>query len=502
MRLNNLIEVLINYRILGDLNLDKDIKDLTNDNRKLIDGGAFIAIKGERFDGHSVIDQLVKERLSLIVAEDFSSNQVEQALNNNITLVKVPSTYRAQSILAHQFFGQPSSQLPLVAVTGTNGKTTTTHLISQFLELLNHKTGLIGTLHYKIGDRKLPAVNTTPEAVSLQRYYQSMVEEGCTDIIIEASSHALSLGRLWYSDVDCAIFTNLTREHLDFHKTMDNYAYAKSLLFAQLGQSFHHQKPRLAIINQDDPYAEVMSQATGAVVITYSMKNPNATVYVDELTTEGSTQKFKLHFQGETYPVALSMIGAYNVMNYLAAFLCLVVYYGYSAEQIVDLTPKLNGIPGRMQVIDKGQNYRVVIDFAHTPDALENVLNELKETTKGKLRVLFGHSGGNRDSAARPDLGDILFKWADHIVFTADNPRNEPVKKIVSEMVRDHKEISYELIEDRKEAIHYLVNHAEANDTILFAGKGGEAYQVIGDDYLPYDEIAIVEEELENKWKR
>ncbi|MGF3066730.1 UDP-N-acetylmuramoyl-L-alanyl-D-glutamate--2,6-diaminopimelate ligase [Facklamia sp. P12945] len=502
MRLNKLISVLINYELLGDLDLNKEIYDLTNDSRKLTENAAFIAIKGERFDGHSVIDQLMKENISLIVAEEFSSKQIEKALNKKITLVKVPSTYRAQAILSHQFFGQPSSQLPLVAVTGTNGKTTTTHLISQFLELLNHKTGVIGTLHYKVGERLLPAINTTPEAVSLQKYYKSMVEEGCSDIIIEASSHALSLGRLWYTDVDCAIFTNLTREHLDFHKTMDNYAYAKSLLFAQLGQSFHHQKPRLAIINQDDPYADVMSRATGAVVITYSMKDPQATVYVDELTTEASIQKFKLHYQARTYPVALSMIGAYNVMNYLAAFLCLVVYYGYSAEQIVDLTPRLKGITGRMQVIDKGQDYRVVIDFAHTPDALENVLSELKETSNGKLRVMFGHSGGNRDSAARPDLGDILFKWADHIVFTADNPRNEPIKKIVSEMVRDHQEVPYDLIEDRKKAIHHLVNHAEANDTLLFAGKGGEAYQVIGDDYIPYDEVAIVEEELENKWKR
>ncbi|MGX7109319.1 UDP-N-acetylmuramoyl-L-alanyl-D-glutamate--2,6-diaminopimelate ligase [Facklamia miroungae] len=501
MQVKELISVLINYQTAGDLNLDKAVVDITNDSRKVVEQGAFIAIKGERFDGHSIISQLIKQKLSLIVAEFFSSEQLQLAEKLKVTLVKVPSTYRAQAILSHQFFGRPSSQLPLVAVTGTNGKTTTTHLISQLLELLGHQTGVIGTLHYKIGKREIPSINTTPEAVSLQRYYKEMVDEKCSDIIIEASSHALALGRLWYTDVDCAIFTNLTREHLDFHKTMDQYAYAKSLLFAQLGQNFHQGKPRLAIVNQDDPYANVMAKATSAELVTYSMKDKNATVYADHVHLEGAIQRFNLHFKNKTFQVSLSMIGAYNVMNFMAAFLCLTMYYGYSADQIVNLTHKLQGIPGRMQVIDKGQNYRVVIDFAHTPDALENVLSELKEDSQGKLRVLFGHSGGNRDSAARPDLGDILFNWSDELVFTADNPRHEPVRKIVSEMVRDHEEIPYILIEDRKEAIRYMINQAEEGDTLLFAGKGGEAYQVIGDEYLPYNEIAIVEEELENKWK-
>lgn len=497
MKIRELIDSLVNYQVLGDLKLDKELLGLTNDSRNINRGDAFVAIRGQRFDGHDVLEQVIGRGVYLVVAEEYTSKQIELAEDKGVTLLKVPSTFRAQAILANQYFDQPTCSLNVVAVTGTNGKTTTSHFISQLLELWGRKTGVIGTLHYKIGDRTLSAVNTTPEALTLQRYFKEMVEEGCQDAVIEASSHALALGRLWYTDIDCAIFTNLTREHLDFHQTMDKYANAKSLLFAQLGQQFHQGKARMAILNIDDPYYEIMSQATAADILTYSMVDPQATVYADQVEHVANGLNFKLHFNGQSYSLHLPFLGQYNIMNYLAAFLCLVYYYECPVQELLDLSRHLKGVTGRMQVIDEGQPYTVVADFAHTPDALRNVLKELKSQTKKRLMVLFGHSGGNRDSAARPELGDILFEWADQIILTADNPRYEPVQKIVTELVGPHKEKPYMMIEDREAAINHLINQAQTGDTLLFAGKAGETYQVIGDEYIPYDEIALIKKAIQ-----
>lgn len=497
MLARDLVAPLINYQMKGAPLGDKDITALSNDTRNIEQGGAFIAIRGQRFDGHSVIDDLLKSDLNLLVVEEVTEEQSQKASELGKSILLVGSTYRAQAILAHQFYREASSQLDLVAVTGTNGKTTTTTMISEILEALGHRTGLIGTIHYKIGEKILPAVNTTPDALTMHRLYADMLEAGCQDAVIEASSHALALGRLWYSDVDCAIFTNLTREHLDFHKTMDQYAYAKSLLFAQLGQSFHQGKAKLAIINEDDTYADIMIQASGAALATYSLINSQATLYAKEIEHLESSLSFILSYQGQDYRVEIPMLGTYNVKNYMAAFLCLTLYYGYSPEEVIEATQSFQGVAGRMQIIDEGQDFTAVVDFAHTPDALRSVLTELRQGKQGRLLALFGHSGGNRDSAARPELGDILFELADEIIFTADNPRHEPVEKIVNEMVRDHQEKKYTLVEDRQAAIEFALNQAQAGDTILFAGKGGELYQVLGDEYVAYDELAVVRQALQ-----
>lgn len=496
MQIIELIETLIDYKYLSGPFVDKEVVSLTNDSRKVSEGTCFVAIKGERFDGHAVLREVIEKGAVLVVCQATNPEIIDLAQEAKVTIVQVESTFRVQALLAHKFYGEPSSKLHLVAVTGTNGKTTTSSMISYFLEQAQRKTGLIGTLHYKVADRILPGLNTTPDAMTLHGLYHEMLEAGCQDAVIEASSHALALGRIAYSDVDCAIFTNLTREHLDFHKNMDNYAYAKSLLFAQLGQAFHGGKPRLAIINQDDPYAEIMKAATSAVILTYSLKDPNATVFADHIEQESKGLSFDLHFKGKIYKASLPMMGQYNVMNFMAAFLCLVYDYQIEVDWILKETQAFPGVTGRMQIIEEGQDFNVVVDFAHTPDALDNVLKQLRDQIKqvgnGQVVALFGHSGGNRDSAARPDLGDILFKWADKIIFTADNPRNEPVRKIVDEMIGNHQEDKYDYIEDREEAIRYAVSIMNPGDILLLAGKGGETYQVIGDDYLPYDEIQVV----------
>lgn len=498
MLAQELIAPLINYVLKGAPLSRRPISSLSNDSRELTPDGVYIAIVGERFDGHSAVNEVIEAGVQLIVVERISQKDEEKAVHYGVSLVKVASTYRAQAILAHQFYNQPSSKLNLTAVTGTNGKTTTSTMISHILETLGKKTGLIGTIQYKVAEKTIPAINTTPNAVVMHSLYAEMVEAGCQDAIIEASSHALALGRLWFSDVDCAIFTNLSREHLDFHKTMEQYAYAKSLLFAQLGQSFKNGKPPLAIINQDDAFAATMAEATGAALATYSLKDEKATAFADKIKSSEGSLSFRLNFKDNSYPVTLPMLGNYNIMNYLAAFLCLTLYYGHSVQSVLQATKSFTGVTGRMQTLNVGQEFNVIVDFAHTPDALENVLSELKESKKGRLYVLFGHSGGNRDSAARPEIGDILFKHADELVLTADNPRHESLEKIWQELIGTHSEKEYHLIEDREAAIKHVIELAQAGDTICFAGKGGEAYQVIGDDYIPYDEVATVTQALKN----
>lgn len=495
MKQSELILPIYNYEIIKDTYLDQEVSIFTNDSRKIIDGAAFIAIRGENFDGHQVLAQVTQQGARMVFVEEVPENIDEIGG----TIVKVPSTYRLQAILANQFYDQPSNKLEVIAVTGTNGKTTTTTMISQTLETLGHKTGLIGTIHNKVGSRIIPTVNTTPDAVALQHLFNEMVGEGCQDVLLEASSHALALGRLAYTAVDCAIFTNISREHLDFHKTMEEYTHAKSLLFSQLGQRFHRGRASLAILNLDDEHWEQMAMVTSADILTYSIEDSTATAYAHTIKNiEGETH-FVIDYRRQSYPTSIPMRGVYNIYNYLAAFLCIVGYYGYTPEEMINAFKKFQGVTGRMQSIQEGQDFEVIVDFAHTTDALERVLSDISESMgeNQRLVVLMGHSGGNRDSEARPELGDILFKYADHIVFTADNPRYESVDKIVKEMIGTNQNKPYEIIEDRIEAINHTIQKAQVEDLIVFVGKGGEPYQVIEDQYIPYDEVQVVTEAIQ-----
>lgn len=494
MEVKELISVLFDTQVFGIDYSTLELSSIVNDTRKVEENSCFIAIKGEQFDGHQALAAVVQAGAKLLIVEELPSNWQEM----EAMFVKVTSTYRAQAILANKFYRMPSQQLNLVAVTGTNGKTTTSTMISDLLMTLGRKTGLVGTIHYKVDQTYYPAVNTTPNALELQSLYAEMLSAGCKDAIIEASSHALSLGRIWYSDVDCAIFTNLTREHLDFHKTMEHYANAKSLLFAQLGQQFHDGKPRIAIINLDDPYHDIMMAATAADIVTYSLRDDQATAYATGVTSHRGSTTFDLHYAEQKHLVKIPMLGEYNISNYLAAFLTLTKHFGFEAVDVLKATQEFRGVTGRMQSISEGQKFTAIVDFAHTPDALERVLQELAGRKNKRLIALTGHSGGNRDSGARPEIGDLLFKYADEIIFTADNPRFEGVEKIVSELVQQHTEKPYCVIEKREEAIKYAIAHAQLDDIILFAGKGGEAYQIIGDEYIAYDEVAIVRQTIKN----
>lgn len=498
MKASELISVIRHKKIYNPDLLDVEIKTLVNDTRQVNKGTAFVAIKGDRFDGHSAINEVVDKGAVLVIVEEIT----DAIKNLPVAIVEVDSTFRAQALLAHVFYGQATNQLNVIAVTGTNGKTTTASMISDLLEALNRPTGMIGTLHYKVANTYYPAVNTTPHAIRLQQLFHEMVEAGCQDAVIEASSHALALGRLWHTNVDCAIYTNLSREHLDFHHTMEEYATAKSLLFAQLGHQLTDNQSKLAIINLDDAYSNIMQQATSAEIVTYSLSDESATVYSQNIEVDQSGHThFTMHHEGNVYQVELPMIGAYNVANYMAAFLCLYYYYQFDTKDILIATQSFKGVAGRMQVINEGQNFKVVVDFAHTAEALRHVMENLNAHKQGRLIVLMGHSGGNRDSGARPSIGDVLFELADYIVFTADNPRFESVNKIIDEMIQNHDSVPYGRIENRKEAIKFALSIAQPGDTVLFAGKGGEPYQIIGDKHLPYNEAEYVSQQIKRMEK-
>lgn len=488
-------ELLVNTIRSGQLygqHLTGEISKIVNDTRELVQDCVFVAIKGETFDGHVAVQEVAKAKAKLMVVEYLPENWEDYEL----TYMVVPSTYRAQAVLANAFYQKPSEQLNVIAVTGTNGKTTISTMISELLMHKKRKTGVIGTLHYKVDQTFYSAPNTTPNAVLLQSLFAEMVNAGCQDAVIEASSHALALGRLSYTDIDCAIFTNLTREHLDFHVTMDHYAYAKSLLFAQLGQQFHQGKPRIGVVNLDDPYAEVMIQATSAEILTYSLQHENATLYASNMQQAIGGQTFDVTHRGTTINVFLPMLGDYNVANFLAVALCLMYYYEWSLVEVVQAVREFKGVEGRMEVIRQGQLFEVIVDFAHTPDAVARVLSAARKTAKKRLVTIIGHSGGNRDSGARPEIGDYVFQYSDYIIFTADNPRHESVTKICAELIGSHQEVPYEIIEDRVAAVNRAIDLAQEGDMLVFAGKGGEPYQIIADEKVPYSEAQVIRQAL------
>ena len=326
---------------------------------------------------------------------------------------------------------------------------------------------------------------------------QKVKEIGGDTCIMEVSSHALQLGRVWGIDYNVAVFTNLTHEHLDLHKTMENYAHAKSLLFSQLGNHSKNGKPRVAILNRDEEHYEQFAYSTPCEVISYGFSE-KADIRATNVQTNGATTSFTVTMNGQELPVVIPMIGLFNVYNVLAAFAVAVVN-GISLERAVSRMKRFPGVGGRMQLIQQGQPFQVIIDFAHTPDGLQNVLETLEKVKVNRVITIMGHSGGNRDSSMRPELGEIAFDKSDYVILTADNPRNEPLEKIYAEILAGRKDekTAYECIDNRESAVKRALEIAQEGDILLFAGKGVEPYQVIGDEYIPYNEVETVIASLE-----
>ena len=469
---------------------------LAQDSRKVRPNTLFFCIDGVTVDGHRFAAAAKEKGAVAFVASKSIEDQV-----GDTPVIYVKDVTRVMALLANHFYGYPTQSLQMIGVTGTNGKTTVTHMIDALLEKPNKPTALIGTIYRKIGPKIIQTHNTTPEILTLHETFQELKEIGGEICMMEVSSHALQLGRIWGLDYDCAVFTNLTHEHLDLHKTMEQYAHAKSLLFSQLGNYVgENSKPKVAILNADDEQFQMFEYSTPVQVISYGI-TADADFKAENIRTENGHTIFELVIQQEErYLVDMPILGTFNVYNMLSA-IAVAYVYGISIEEILGKVKAFKGVAGRMQAVDKGQDFQVIVDFAHTPDGLENVLDSLAQIPHGKIITVVGHSGGNRDSSMRPELGRIALTKSDHVVFTADNPRTEPLVNIYEGLLSavDKNSVSYECIDKREDAIEKALQLASVGDIVLLAGKGVEPYQIIGEVEYPYNEIEIVESLLENR---
>jgi UDP-N-acetylmuramoyl-L-alanyl-D-glutamate--2,6-diaminopimelate ligase len=483
------------HKLLKNLHLlvpyqgaDPEITSIENDNRKVQKGSLFICIKGYTVDGHDFAESAVKSGAVAILAE--------RPLLLDVPVILVKDTMRAMAVLADAFYEQPTNQLHLIGITGTNGKTTTSHLIEKIFADAGQKTGLIGTMYTKIADKTIETKNTTPESLTLQKTFKQMVEADVDIAVMEVSSHALDLGRVHGCDYDVAVFTNLSQDHLDYHKTMDEYKRAKSLLFAQLGNTFNYHKPKFAILNADDPASDMYSRSTAAHVITYGIDN-KADIQAENIQMTSSGTQFDLIVQTEKYPIRMQLIGKFSVYNVLASFAASVVS-GIDIKKVIQSIESVEGISGRFELVNAGQDFTVIVDYAHTPDSLENVLKTIQHFAKKKVYVIVG-CGGDRDRTKRPLMAQIACQWATDPILTSDNPRSEDPLAILKEMEAGVQGAAYRLIPDRKEAIQTAIREASEGDVILIAGKGHETYQIIGNAVHDFDDRLVAREAIEGR---
>ncbi len=483
MKLNQLLRGIRPAAIKGDRHLD--IENIAYNSKQLKDSGLFFAIVGSNHSGYDFIDEAIERGAVAVVAEeDFITYK-------NVTRVIVEDIRKACALIAANFYSHPSLRVEATGITGTNGKTTILYLIAAIMECSGRHCGMIGTINYRIGDRLIPAVNTTPSSISLQMFLREMERSGIANCAIEVSSHALDQSRVDAIEFKKAIFTNLTSEHLDYHKTMEEYFSAKRKLFTTLKEG------AVAIINCDDTYGRLLIQEQKSRVLTYGINNkPDIRAFDIDISSKGSA--FKVETPKEVLNIETGLIGLYNIYNILAA-IAFAYSAGLESYNIQEAIRGFKGAPGRLQRVGGDENeFSVFIDYAHTGDALLNVLSTLKNITAGDIIVVFG-CGGDRDKKKRPEMAKVAAELADYVVITSDNPRGEDPKKIIDDVLQglpqEYK--NYKVRADRKDAIECAVNMAKRNDTILIAGKGHEGYQVFKDTTILFDDKKVVEEILE-----
>lgn len=465
-----------------EVNIDGiEITEIEMDSRKVSAGNLFVCISGFTVDGHDYVEEAVNNGAVAIIAE--------KEVKANVPIIMVNDTARALSMLAVKFYHYPTTGLSLIGVTGTNGKTTVTYLLEKIFNHDKKKTGIIGTIQMKIGENAFPTQNTTPNALELQRFFKKMVDEDVNQAIMEVSSHALDLGRVHGCDYDVAIFTNLSQDHLDYHKDMDDYLRAKSLLFSQLGNNFNQEKQKFAIINADDSSAGLLKRSTAQPILTYSCRQ-EADIVAKDIQLDAAGTSFLLVTPIGEVVIKSKLIGMFNVYNMLAATGAAIAK-NVSLEVIKEALESINGVDGRFEVVDAGQNFTVIVDYAHTPDSLENVLQTVKEFAENDIYVVVG-CGGDRDRTKRPLMAKVAMEYSDFAIFTSDNPRTEDPVSILNDMTKGlNGEDEYEVIVDRKEAINKAIQYAKENDIILIAGKGHETYQQIGHTKYDFDDRVI-----------
>jgi UDP-N-acetylmuramoyl-L-alanyl-D-glutamate--2,6-diaminopimelate ligase len=457
-----------------------EITSLAYDSRRVERGTLFFAIQGEKADGHNFVASALERGAVAIVSERPAPAELASRW------VQVPRIRRALSDVGREFFGKPDFRLLLVGITGTNGKTTTAFLLESILRAAGMPAGLFGTIEYRLGERTVSAVNTTPESLDLLSYFAELVNTGARVAVLEASSHALAQERLWGFRFSAAVFTNLTRDHLDFHKDFDHYFEAKRRLFEGLGTP----PPELAVINVDDPWGVRLLQVPNPRRITYGM-NSGADVKPKQFTQKLTGLHATLLTPAGKLEIDSRLVGKANLANILAAT-ATAIGLGVPVEKIQEGIALLAAVPGRFERIDEGQPFLLVVDYAHTDDALRNVLKTARELTRDRLIVVFG-CGGDRDRTKRPLMGEAAGSLADVVVLTSDNPRSEdPILIINDALVGLQKTgIPYTAEVDREVAIRKALETAREGDVVVLAGKGHETYQVLKDRTIPFDDREV-----------
>ncbi len=461
------------YELLKQVFSDRAIKVRT-DSRHVRPGDVFVAIRGANCDGHDFIGPAVANGARYIVYQKDHTLPSFSHPGGAPVVISVGDSARAAGLLAQAAQGNPGAQLTNLAVTGTNGKTTVTFLVHSCLQAAGHKCGLVGTVVYDTGSGLAPSSLTTPDCLTIAEAQRHMVDAGVEYMVIEASSHALAQDRLAGMDFRAAAFTNLTGDHLDYHKTKESYLAAKTRLFTTLSPEAS------AVLNRQAPESQSIAQATKARVCWYALDEPaDLTARIELMGLEGT--HFVLEYQGQREPVSTPLLGRYNVANHLAAAgLCFAA--GLDLSTVAAGLSSLTGVPGRLEKVP-GDGFTIVVDYAHTDDALQNVLATLRPLCAGRLIVVFG-CGGDRDKTKRPRMARVVQQWADRVVVTSDNPRTEKPRAIIDDIMAgfDDPDAEHVVVEpDRRKAIGIAVQNAQPNDVVLIAGKGHETYQIIGD---------------------
>lgn len=456
---------------------DCEITDVTQDSRVAGEGCLFVCIKGNTFDGHSAAKEVLEKGAGAAVCEK------DMGLERQII---VSDTRQAYSVICSNFFGNPAKNLKLIGLTGTNGKTTTTFLIKQILENAGKKVGLIGTVQNMVCDEVYPAKYTTPDAYELQRLFSLMVKAGCEYCVMEVSSQALAQGRVNGLHFEIGAFTNLTQDHLDYHKTWENYFNSKRILFENCSA---------AVTNADDENGFKIVEGLPCSVVSYAVNTNNADYVAKNVKFKAAGVEYEL--VGELIGrVNCPIPGRFSVYNSLCAA-SVALTLGIAFEDVLTAISKSNGVKGRIEVVPTDTDYTVIIDYAHSPDGLENIISSLREIAKKRVVTVFG-CGGDRDKTKRPKMGKIAAELSDFCVVTSDNPRSENPGKIIDDILEGMKGVStpYEVVENRKEAIRWALEHAEKDDIILLAGKGHETYQILPTGTIHFDEREVVAEIL------
>ena len=474
----------------GDLNTV--VKAITDDSRAVSSGSLFVAVRGEQVDGHQFIPAAVSGGAGALVMQQPVSVAT-------IPFVRVDDSRKALGLLGSRFYGDPSSRIRMIGVTGTNGKTTTTYVCKALLEALSRQVGLIGTVAYQIGATIVPAAHTTPGALELQQLLAKMVAGGCSTAVMEVSSHALAQARTSGCEYDVAVFSNLTQDHLDFHRTMEEYFQAKLKLFT--GLIGGRKANKRAIINIDDPYGRRIVEHSPAPVWTYALTS-KADLRAEDVRLSLQGTIFTAATPVGNIPVESQLVGEHNVYNLLAA-IGVALHEGATLDQIRQAVARVTNVPGRFERVMAGQSFTVVVDYAHTEDALVRLLTAAQTLKTGRIITVFG-CGGDRDRSKRPKMGEAAVRYSDVVILTSDNPRTEDPHAILDQVeqgvinaLQQRSHVQYRKIIDRREAIEEAMREAQGADMVLIAGKGHEDYQIIGTKKHHFDDREVARNAIE-----